>query len=160
LDLKAIRRDLEARRDVTRERLAVLASRPERGSALGFGNRVGDGTTEAVARLTDIGVGDSLAAIRARRADYGRYLTPGCACGARMLNAARPFRDAAKGTVPDARIRVMGAARRSREQISRRSLIHRTQLGAHRGLSERSKTTVQGGLDDVVSRDDQAGAIV
>jgi hypothetical protein len=60
LDLEAIRRDLEARRDVMRERLAVLGSRPERGSALGFGKRVGDGTTEAVARLTDIGVADSL----------------------------------------------------------------------------------------------------
>jgi DnaK suppressor protein len=60
LDLDAIRRELEARRDRTRERLAVLASRPERGSALGFGKRVGDGTTEAVSRLTDIGVGNSL----------------------------------------------------------------------------------------------------
>ena len=66
LDLDAIRRDLEARRDATRERLATLASRPERGSALGFGKRIGDGTTEAVARLTDIGVGDSLERVLAR----------------------------------------------------------------------------------------------
>jgi RNA polymerase-binding transcription factor len=27
---------------------------------VGFGKRIGDGTTEAVSRLTDIGVGDSL----------------------------------------------------------------------------------------------------
>ncbi|MGA9856782.1 MAG: TraR/DksA C4-type zinc finger protein [Solirubrobacteraceae bacterium] len=60
LDLEAIRHELEARREVTRERVAALAKRPERGSALGFGKRVGDGTTEAVGRLTDIGVGDSL----------------------------------------------------------------------------------------------------
>lgn len=66
LDLDAIRRDLEARRDATRGRLATLASRPERGSTLGFGKRVGDGTTEAVGRLTDIGVGDSLERVLAR----------------------------------------------------------------------------------------------
>ncbi|MGH2928262.1 MAG: hypothetical protein ACRDL8_08670, partial [Solirubrobacteraceae bacterium] len=60
LNLDAIRAELEARRDRARERLAVLAKRPERGSAVGFGKRIGDGTTEAVSRLTDIGVGDSL----------------------------------------------------------------------------------------------------
>ena len=66
LDLDAIRSELEERRDRTRERLAELAKRPERGSALGFGKRVGDGTTEAVSRLTDIGVGDSLERMLAR----------------------------------------------------------------------------------------------
>jgi DnaK suppressor protein len=57
---KAIRQVLEDRRDRARERLAALAERPERGSAVGFGKRIGDGTSEAVSRLTDIGVGDSL----------------------------------------------------------------------------------------------------
>ena len=81
LDLEVIRRELEARRDLIRERLAVLGSRPERGSALGFGKRVGDGTTEAVARLTDIGVGDSLERVLARteravaKLDDGSYGT-------------------------------------------------------------------------------------
>ena len=81
LDLEVIRRELEARRDLVRERLAVLGSRPERGSALGFGKRVGDGTTEAVARLTDIGVGDSLERVLARteravaKLDAGSYGT-------------------------------------------------------------------------------------
>jgi DnaK suppressor protein len=60
LDLDAVRVELEARRDRARERLAALAKRPERGSAVGFGKRIGDGTSEAVSRLTDIGVGDSL----------------------------------------------------------------------------------------------------
>jgi DnaK suppressor protein len=60
LDLEAVRRELEARRDQTRERLGVLSARPELGTAQGFGKRIGDGTTEAVSRLTDIGVGDSL----------------------------------------------------------------------------------------------------
>jgi DnaK suppressor protein len=66
LDLDAIRRELEELRDRTRERLAVLAQRPERGTAQGFGKRIGDGTTEAVKRLTDIGVGDSLERVLAR----------------------------------------------------------------------------------------------
>jgi DnaK suppressor protein len=78
-DLAAIRRELEARRDHTRERLAVLAQRPELGAAQGFGKRIGDGTTEAISRLTDIGVGGSLehALFRIERAlaklDEGTY---------------------------------------------------------------------------------------
>ena len=60
LDLAAIRRELEARRNRTRERVAALAQRPELGSAQGFGKRIGDGTIEAVSRLTEIGVGESL----------------------------------------------------------------------------------------------------
>ena len=60
LDLDAIRRELEDRRGHAQERLAALAERPERGSAVGFGKRIGDGTSEAVSRLTDIGVGSSL----------------------------------------------------------------------------------------------------
>jgi DnaK suppressor protein len=60
LNLDLIREELQARRDRARERLAVLAKRPERGSAVGFGKRIGDGTSEAVSRLTDIGVGDSV----------------------------------------------------------------------------------------------------
>src|SRR4051794_11009409 len=60
LDLDAIRRELEARRDSTRARIAKLAKRPERGTAQGFGKRIGDGTIEAVSRLTEIGVGRSL----------------------------------------------------------------------------------------------------
>lgn len=64
-----------------RERVAVLAQRPERGSALGFGKRIGDGTIEAVSRLTDIGVGGSLESALARteralaKLDEGSYGT-------------------------------------------------------------------------------------
>jgi DnaK suppressor protein len=60
LDLDAIRRELEARRRSTRDRVDSLAERPELGAAQGFGKRIGDGTTEAISRLTDIGVGRSL----------------------------------------------------------------------------------------------------
>ena len=58
----AIRRELEERRDRARETIAGLAKRPERGTAQGFGKRIGDGTVEAISRLTEIGVGTSLEA--------------------------------------------------------------------------------------------------
>src|SRR3954462_4765121 len=60
MDLDAIRRELEQRRDETRRRVASLAKRPERGEAQGFGKRIGDGTVEAISRLTEIGVGPTL----------------------------------------------------------------------------------------------------
>jgi DnaK suppressor protein len=47
-------------------RLAVLAAAPERGAGVSFGKRVGDGTTEAIGRLTEVGVGESLEATRNR----------------------------------------------------------------------------------------------
>ena len=86
LDLDAVRTLLEQRRDRNRERVAALARRPELGAAQGFGKRIGDGTTEAISRLTDIGVGSSLESTvdRTERAlaklDEGTY---GCcdACG-------------------------------------------------------------------------------
>ncbi|HEX4759274.1 MAG TPA: TraR/DksA C4-type zinc finger protein [Thermoleophilaceae bacterium] len=51
---------LRSRHAELQERLAALAKPPERGAGVSFGKRVGDGTTEAVARLTDVGVGESL----------------------------------------------------------------------------------------------------
>ncbi len=78
-DLQAARAELETRRDSLRARIAVLSERPERGSALGFGKRIGDGTTEAISRLTDIGVGQSLEQTLARteralkKFDEGNY---------------------------------------------------------------------------------------
>jgi DnaK suppressor protein len=60
VDLDAVRTELAARRDSIRGRVDMLAERPELGAAQGFGKRIGDGTTEAISRLTDIGVGRSL----------------------------------------------------------------------------------------------------
>jgi DnaK suppressor protein len=60
LDVDAIREELKGRRERIRERVEGLAARPELGSAQGFGKRVGDGTVEAISRLTEIGVGESL----------------------------------------------------------------------------------------------------
>jgi DnaK suppressor protein len=59
-DRDAIRTVLEERRDRNQGRVAKLAERPELGAAQGFGKRIGDGTIEAVSRLTEIGVGISL----------------------------------------------------------------------------------------------------
>jgi RNA polymerase-binding transcription factor len=66
VDLRAVERELRARDAALRERLAALARPPERGAELGFGKRIGDGTTEAVSRLTDVAVGSSLEASQAR----------------------------------------------------------------------------------------------
>jgi DnaK suppressor protein len=79
LDLEAIRRELHRRRDAVGGRVAGLAARPELGSAQGFGKRIGDGTIEAVSRLTEIGVGRSLESGLARtqralaKLDEGTY---------------------------------------------------------------------------------------
>jgi DnaK suppressor protein len=66
LDLRAVERDLRSRHTALRDRLADLSRPPERGAELGFGKRIGDGTTEAVSRLTDVGVGASLELAEAR----------------------------------------------------------------------------------------------
>ena len=66
IDADEIRTTLTMRRDETRARVAELAKKPELGEAQGFGKRIGDGTTEAISRLTDIGVGRSLEAGLAR----------------------------------------------------------------------------------------------
>jgi DnaK suppressor protein len=51
--LREHRAELEAR-------VAQLTRAPERGSGISFGKRVGDGTIEAVSRINDVGVVDSL----------------------------------------------------------------------------------------------------
>jgi DnaK suppressor protein len=51
---------LRARLDEIQARLAELARPPEAGSGIGFGKRIGDGTSEAISRRNDIGVGKSL----------------------------------------------------------------------------------------------------
>ena len=79
MDLDAVRRELEARRAGASERVAELAKAPEIGEAQGFGKRIGDGTTEAISRLTDIGVGRTLESGLARteralaKLDEGSY---------------------------------------------------------------------------------------
>jgi DnaK suppressor protein len=59
-DLQAVEATLRKHLDALRERRGDITKAPERGSGVSFGKRVGDGTTEAVSRLTDVGVVDSL----------------------------------------------------------------------------------------------------
>ena len=51
---------LRSRLDEIQARIAELAKAPEPGSGIGFGKRIGDGTSEAISRRNDIGVGNSL----------------------------------------------------------------------------------------------------
>jgi DnaK suppressor protein len=100
LDLDAVRAGLEARRAELRERVAKLAARPERGASQGFGKRIGDGTVEAISRLTDIGVGASLESTLARteralaKLDEGSY--------GRCDDCGEPISPARLEAMPDA----------------------------------------------------------
>ena len=55
-----VERVLRERLDEIQRRIASLAKAPERGSGIGFGKRVGDGTSEAESRRNEIGIGNSL----------------------------------------------------------------------------------------------------
>ena len=60
LDPDEVRRTRQVRLDALHGRLTAMSRPPERGTEIGFGKRIGDGTIEAVSRLTDVGVGRSL----------------------------------------------------------------------------------------------------
>jgi DnaK suppressor protein len=59
-DVREVARVLRERLDEIQRRIAELAKAPERGSGIGFGKRVGDGTSEAESRRNEIGIGNSL----------------------------------------------------------------------------------------------------
>jgi DnaK suppressor protein len=81
----AVEHALRRRAEALELRLTGMSAPPERGSGISFGKRVGDGTTEAVRRLTEVGVGNSLESSQARvlraleKLDQGTYGTcDGC----------------------------------------------------------------------------------
>lgn len=96
----------------------MLAQRPELGSAQGFGKRIGDGTIEAVSRLTEIGVGGSLESTLARteraltKLDEGTY--GDCdACG-------QPILPARLAAMPDSTLCLACSAKARRAPARRR----------------------------------------
>ena len=76
-DLVDVERTLRERQDALTARIDGMAAAPERGSGISFGKRVGDGTTEAVRRLTEVGVGGSLEVSQARIARALKKLDEG-----------------------------------------------------------------------------------
>jgi DnaK suppressor protein len=60
VDLDAVAGVLRARKQDLEERIGDFAKAPERGALLGFGKRIGDGTSEAISRITEAGVGGTL----------------------------------------------------------------------------------------------------
>jgi len=111
IDLAVVEHELRARHDELQERLAGLARPPERGSQVGFGKRIGDGTTEAVSRLTDVGVGGSLEISEARVARALAKLADGSygvcdGCG-------EPIAPARLAAAPES-VLCIGCARRAR----------------------------------------------
>src|SRR3954452_12167481 len=91
--LAAVEKALRSRAEALAIRLTGMAAPPERGSGISFGKRVGDGTTEAVRRLTEVGVGTSLESSQARvlraleKLDQGTYGT--CDSCSRPIAPAR-----------------------------------------------------------------------
>jgi DnaK suppressor protein len=66
VDLEAIRRDLERRRDALRNELRELTTVTRDPTAtIGFGKRVGDGTTQATGRIEAVGQAEALEAMLA-----------------------------------------------------------------------------------------------
>jgi DnaK suppressor protein len=63
IDHAAVEAELRERLGEVRDRLAAIKRPPERGSGIGFGKRIGDGTNEAIDRLNDVGIAGSLDAI-------------------------------------------------------------------------------------------------
>jgi DnaK suppressor protein len=78
-ELTAVEHALRHRARALELRITGMATPPERGTGISFGKRVGDGTTEAVRRLTEVGVGTSLESSQARvlraleKLDEGTY---------------------------------------------------------------------------------------
>lgn len=79
LDLGQVRKLLEEQRAEVHGQVADLTRPPEQGAAIGFGKRVGDGTTEAITRFTDVGIANNVHAIERRieraleKLDEGSY---------------------------------------------------------------------------------------
>jgi len=59
-DLETIEAGLRSQLEDIQARLTEMKKPPEKGSTIGFGKRVGDGTSEAVSRFVEVGVANDL----------------------------------------------------------------------------------------------------
>ena len=60
LDPASVEATLRAERERLREQIAKLTAPPKDAQSISFGKRVGEGTTEAISRFTDVGVANDL----------------------------------------------------------------------------------------------------
>src|SRR3954467_9470483 len=78
-DLDEVAALLRERKRELDARSGEFAKAPERGTLLGFGKRIGDGTSEAITRITEAGVGTTLESTAAKieralvKIDEGTY---------------------------------------------------------------------------------------
>ena len=78
-DLAEVEAGLRTRLDEIHEQIADLTEPPEAGTDIGFGKRIGDGTTEAITRFDEVGVANDLHSIEERieraleKLDEGTY---------------------------------------------------------------------------------------
>lgn len=95
LDLDAIRRELEAtERELSQELESLTAVPRDPVATIGFGKRVGEGTTEAIDRIERVGQADALAA---KRGDVDRAL-------AKLEEGTYGICDRCGTTIPDERL--------------------------------------------------------
>lgn len=59
-DLTALAAELDAKGDELRSRIEDLTRPPEAGATIGFGKRIGDGTTQAIQQMADASTAESL----------------------------------------------------------------------------------------------------
>ena len=66
LDLEEVAKRLRADLASISAEIEELTKPPEAGASIGFGKRIGEGTTEAISRFTNVGVANDLQAIKER----------------------------------------------------------------------------------------------
>lgn len=97
IDLTQLAAQLDAKADELRAQIAELTRPAEAGSAIGFGKRIGDGTTQAIQQMADASSAQNLQhlldqVVRARakieRGNYGRCDV----CGEEIPAARLQFR--------------------------------------------------------------------
>ncbi len=101
-DTETVRLQLERRRRDLLEQLDTLTEPPAEGASVSFGKRIGDGTTEAVERLTTTAAARSLTATLA---DIDRAL-------GRIAEGTYGFCEVCGEEIPEARLEALPASTR------------------------------------------------